>query len=136
MSESIKAEVYTYLAGVAPYRQADNATQLTEKLRASEATAKDVRREAISVRPRVRGLPPVHDVTSYTNERIRRQIDDYYLPKSDEVKRRAYQFRAEEIALATVAALVSATESVHLGRNRRGGISAIRHARTGIRVHS
>jgi SMODS and SLOG-associating 2TM effector domain 1/Protein of unknown function (DUF4231) len=115
VSEAVKAEVYTYLAGVAPYRGADRAMRLTEKLRAIEGSAKGVRREAISIRPASRELPPVRDVASYITERVRRQIDDYYVPKSREVKRRAYQFRTAEIGLATVAALVSATESVRLG---------------------
>ena len=116
VSEAIKAEVYIFLAGVSPYRGRDRATQLTEKLRAIEGEAKSVRRETINVKPVTRELPPVCDVASYITERVRRQIDEYYRPKSGEVKRRAYQFRAVEIVLATIGALVSATASAPIGQ--------------------
>jgi uncharacterized protein DUF4231/conflict system pore-forming effector with SLATT domain len=109
VSEAIKSEMYAYLAGVAPYRGPHRATVLGKKVDAVLASVKDLEDQTVDVLPAQRTLPGVTDVASYVTARVQDQIHDYYQPQSVAMKRRAEQFRVTEIALAVVAALLSAT---------------------------
>lgn len=112
VSEALKTEVYIFLAGVAPYRGADKLIRFTENVKAVLEKADDLKDKAIGIAPKTRSLPPVNNVESYIAERVEAQIRDYYGPKSRETASRARQFRAAGIAVALIAALLSATASV------------------------
>jgi hypothetical protein len=108
VSEAYKAEVYTYLAGVAPYRGADKLSRLVDTLREVAEKAEDLKVKTLKFQPRQRPLPPVTDVDTYIAERVEKQISGYYRKKSREMARRAAQFRTFEIVVAIVGALLSA----------------------------
>ena len=112
VSEVLKAETYTFLAGVAPYRGDDRQSVFRKKVDCVLADAADLQAKTIGVEPVQRELPSVNDVDSYSMVRVREQIDGYYRRKSGEMNRRAQGFRGIEIGLAVIAALLSATAAV------------------------
>jgi SMODS and SLOG-associating 2TM effector domain 1/Protein of unknown function (DUF4231) len=116
VSEALKAETYTFLAGVAPYRGADRETHFKKKFDAVLDDAADLADHTIGIEPSRRDIPPVTDVGSYATVRVQGQIRGYYRPKSAAMKRRAQWFRGIEIGLAVVAALLSATAAVKGGQ--------------------
>ena len=112
VSEALKAETYTFLAGVAPYRGEDQQRVFRKKVDGVLADAEDLQAKTIGLESAQRGLPSVSDVDSYCTVRVRGQIDGYYRRKSGQMNRRAQWFRGIEIGLAVIAALLSATAAV------------------------
>jgi hypothetical protein len=103
VSEALKTEIYTYLAGVAPYREADRTTRLLDR-------STDVVRRGDDLlgwlRPsdrRPRELPPVTDVETYLAERVGRQVTEYYLPRGRGMAVRARNVRWIQAGLSVLA---------------------------------
>jgi len=108
VSESLKSAVYTYLAGVAPYRGPDRDALFQKNIDAVLQNAADLYDRVIKVEPSSRSVPSVHDVDTYITARVEGQIRRYYRPKSVAMRRNAQFFRATEGALAVLAAGLSA----------------------------
>jgi hypothetical protein len=108
VSESLKAEVYKYLAGVAPYRGADRDAVFRRRRDEVLGDAGDLVIHTSGVEPARRPLPAVHDVASYATERVKAQAEKYYRPRGAEMKARAENYRRLEIGLAAAAAVLSA----------------------------
>jgi hypothetical protein len=104
ISEAIKAEIYRYLAGVRPYRGEDKVRVLFERTGRflNESSSGDLvgllRKSDEEVRP----LPDIHDVPSYIEVRARRQIERYYEPKRQAMRRRARIVRAAQVVLGAI----------------------------------
>lgn len=111
-SESFKAEVHTFLAGVTPYRGEDRLDRLREALDAVDNRAADLADRTIGRVAEVRPLPDVHDVPSYIEERLLKQADRFYAVKAGSAMTKAGWFRAAQIGLAVLAALVSAAAAI------------------------
>jgi hypothetical protein len=107
VSEALKAEVFTFLAGVAPYRGADRTDRFLQNMDQVLAFADDLSPSTIGVQPKKRDLPAVRDVPTYVSDRVQRQIDTYYRPQSAAMKRHADLCRFVERALAVLALLLS-----------------------------
>jgi hypothetical protein len=107
VSEALKAEVFTFLAGVAPYRSADREERFLQNLNHILAVADDLTPSTIGVQPKKRDLPAVRDLPTYISDRVQQQIDAYYRPQSAAMKHRADLCRFAERALAALALLLS-----------------------------
>ena len=107
VSEAYKAEIYTYLAGVSPYRDTDKVSRFSNNLKAIAAKAKDVKHDHVTAAA-PDNIRPVTDVKTYTQARVDQQIEKYYEPNAQKNSNRARQFRNLEFALAIIAAVVSA----------------------------
>ncbi|MFG3422999.1 DUF4231 domain-containing protein [Micromonospora sp. NPDC049460] len=116
VSEALKADVHRYLAGVAPFGGADRDAVLLGRLDALMDDAGDLVGRTLDAPPAARPLPAVSDVATYLTERLRRQVDDYYLPGARRTARAARRIRYATTALTVAAALMSATVGV-LGDN-------------------
>jgi SMODS and SLOG-associating 2TM effector domain 1/Protein of unknown function (DUF4231) len=112
VSEALKAETYTFLAGVSPYRGADRQSIFRKNLDTVLEDAADLEGKTIGIEPVQRAIPSVSDVDSYSTVRVQGQVSRYYRPKSVAMNRRAQLFRAIETGLAVAAALLSATAAV------------------------
>ncbi|MEU0392207.1 DUF4231 domain-containing protein [Streptomyces sp. NPDC006208] len=109
VSEALKAEVYTCLAGVGPYRAtAETGALLAERSRAYRGDGGDLVRYTAEVTAKVRPLPPVTDIDSYVEHRLRRQIDSYYRPKARWMTRRLRVVGWIEAVLGGVGAVLAA----------------------------
>jgi hypothetical protein len=107
VSEALKAEVFTFLAGVAPYRGADRSDRFLQNVNHILAGADDLTPSTIGVQPKKRDLPAVRDLPTYMSDRVQQQIDTYYRPQSAAMKHRADLYRSAERALAVLALFVS-----------------------------
>ena len=70
VSEALKAEVFTFLAGVAPYRGADRTDRFLQNVDQVLAFADDLSPFTIGVQPKKRDLPAVRDLPTYISDRV------------------------------------------------------------------
>lgn len=110
-SEAAKADVFRYLAGTAPYDQADRDDRLAD---ASEQIADDARtldEVLVDIAPQGPRLPAVHDLSSYTTVRAVEQAD-WHAGKIHEHRRTAARLRLIELAATLAAALITAIGAI------------------------
>jgi len=113
VSEAIKTEVYTFLSGTDPYAGADRETRLEAEIQRLEQEAANLSAYSRGIQPAARPLPPVHDLQSYLEYRVRdSQLRDYYDKNAKELEDRIRQLKVVQIALALVAAGLAAVAAV------------------------
>ncbi|MFE7598730.1 DUF4231 domain-containing protein [Streptomyces sp. NPDC057494] len=109
VSEALKTEVYTYLAGVGPYRTAESAgALLAERCRGFRSDSGDLVRHTTGVLAVTRSLPPVTDIDSYVEHRLRQQITSYYRPKAEAMHRKVRMVERAEFVLGCFGAMLAA----------------------------
>jgi SMODS and SLOG-associating 2TM effector domain 1/Protein of unknown function (DUF4231) len=111
VSEALKAEVYRFMAGVAPYRGTDRQEVFTKRTGQFLSDAHELTRLTVGILPKPRALPQVSDVDSYITERVRQQMDTYYREQSAEMKRLGDRYRTIVNVLAFVAVLLGVAAS-------------------------
>jgi hypothetical protein len=113
VSEAIKTEVFTYLTRSGRYAADNRDALLDAEIRRLEDEAGDLAAYSHGIQPVQRSLPPVHDVDSYLQVRVRdSQLRDYYEKKANILAERIKWLKVAEIALALVAAGLAAVASV------------------------
>ncbi|MFJ6194483.1 DUF4231 domain-containing protein [Micromonospora sp. NPDC092111] len=112
VSEALKAELHRYLARTAPFAGADRDAVLLRRQDLLLDAAGDLVGHTLDVAPVERALPPVADLPSYLAERVRRQVDDYYLPAARRAGRAAARIGRAATGLTVLAALLSAVAGV------------------------
>ncbi len=121
VSEALKGEVYTCLAGVGPYAErASGAALLAERAHGFRVDATDLVRHTDGISAEVRPLPPVVDLDTYVDRRLRRQIDSYYRPRAAWMRSRVEFFAKTELVFGAAGALVAAAA----GAFAIGGLAA------------
>ncbi|MFD9483239.1 DUF4231 domain-containing protein [Streptomyces sp. NPDC059991] len=121
VSEALKAEVYTCLARVGPYRDLAGAgALLAERGRAYRTDGGDLIRYTAGIAALPRPLPPVTDLDSYVEYRLRRQIETYYRPKAEWMGRKVVLAGRVELGLGGLAAVLAAFAGVFSA----GGLAA------------
>jgi hypothetical protein len=108
-SESLKEQVYTYLAEVSPYRGADRDQQLRQRAQATLAAVEDLLPRTAGIEPKSRSLPAVHDIDGSVAIRVTEQIHGYYRTQAEQLRGRLRWLRGAELALAVAAVVLSAT---------------------------
>ena len=109
-SETLKEQVYTYLAGVSPYRGTDRDQRLREQAYATLAAIDDLQPHTTVIQPAPRPLPAVHDIDGYVAVRVSQQIHGYYRRmQAGKLRERLRWLRGAELALAATAGVLSAT---------------------------
>jgi hypothetical protein len=108
VSEALKSELYSMLAGTGPYRGADRTQVLQSRAAGILADADDLAHHALTAPPAVRDLPAVRDIDSYCDQRVRPQIEGYYRPRARRLQRRLRLIQAAEMTLAVLVAALSA----------------------------
>lgn len=109
VSEALKSELYTLLAGVSPYRNADREQVLQSRTGDILSDADDLAHHTVGMHAAIRTLPAVHDVDSYCTQRVTEQVTGYYRPQARRLQRRLRRIRAVEVILALAVAALSAT---------------------------
>jgi len=113
VSEAIKTEVYTYLTQSGRYEAANRDALLDAEIKRLEDEAGDLAGYTRGIQPVKRALPPVHDVDSYLQVRVREmQLRDYYEKNARILETRIRWLKWAQIALALVAAALAAVASV------------------------
>ena len=109
-SESLKEQVYTYLAAVSPYRGADRDQQLREHAERRFGCRGQTYCPAPSASSQRHGrCLRVDDVDSYVAIRVTGQIQGYYRGQADQLRDRLRWLRGAELVLAVAAVVLSAT---------------------------
>ncbi|MER6913431.1 DUF4231 domain-containing protein [Streptomyces sp. NPDC000594] len=109
VSEALKAEVYICLSGTGPYRDRDGAAALlAQRAHRFRSDATDLVRHTTGITPAARPLPPVGDIESYVEQRLRRQIDGYYRPKALFMHGRVERVARVELVFGVLGALLAA----------------------------
>ena len=108
VAETLKSEVVTYLAGVAPYRGPERDRQLGERSDGVVAGAGDLLVHTTGIVPVARALPPIDGLDAYVAERLTRQIESYYRPRAARLKVRLGRVRAAGLALGATGAVLAA----------------------------
>jgi len=104
ISEALKSEIFTYLAGVSPYRCPDRHTVLGQHVRKILHDGEDLTYYLSDSLPALTPLPEVSDIASYVQVRLVGQIDRYYRPKAREMNRRLIITRRVQGGLALTGA--------------------------------
>ena len=136
VSEAMKADAYTYLAGTAPFRNAERDRILLDRLAQLSNTATDLAKYAAGVTPIPRDLPAVSDVDSYAAVRVDGQISGYYRPKARQLTRRITWFKRGEAALALAAAGLGAVVGVFPSTALTAWIGVLTTAGTAVTAHA
>ncbi|MGW4197750.1 DUF4231 domain-containing protein [Streptomyces sp. NPDC005004] len=90
VSEELKSQVYVYLAGAAQYRSPETRdAELRARTNAVLADVGTLDRALGDLEPAVRPLPPVTGIADYAEQRLRRQLEQYYRPKARKMAARA-----------------------------------------------
>lgn len=108
VSEALKTETYTYLAGVTPYRGPDRTRHLLDRVDDVITEAGDLTRYTVGVDAEARSLPAVHDVPTYLKVRVNGQIDGYYRPRARAIHHTLATVGRIQVALAGLAAALAA----------------------------
>ncbi|MEU4253544.1 DUF4231 domain-containing protein [Amycolatopsis sp. NPDC026612] len=135
MSEALKSDLYSRLAGVGKFGGTDRDEVVLRALAELSANAGDLVRHTTGLSPRVRPLPAVGDVESYATVRVRGQLDDYYRPKSRLMAARVRTARRWEIGLAAAAAGLAAVVAVFPTFAASAWIGVLTTVTTAITAH-
>jgi hypothetical protein len=111
-SEAVKAEVYTYLAGVDPYRVEDPDRVLLDRIGRIVSDAGRLHGYLTGVEPKPRAVPSVDGVASYFTVRVQGQIAEYYRPREALMARRVRAFQWAQLLLGLAAAALAAVAGV------------------------
>jgi hypothetical protein len=102
VSEALKAEIFTFRAGVAPYGGADATDKLLDKIQAIQGPAADLDASLVEIQPKSAAPPPALDRSQYIAHRVQDQID-YYSKHARLYAQRQRWFRAIEFLMGLVA---------------------------------
>jgi len=106
-SEALKTEVFSYLAGVAPYDGTDRDRVLDTQVEAVQDKAAALMVDLQRTPPDDRALPEVHDLSSYVANRASQQAN-WHRSKINEHVQAARRIRWAELAATLTAALLGA----------------------------
>jgi SMODS and SLOG-associating 2TM effector domain 1/Protein of unknown function (DUF4231) len=110
VAEALKTEVFLFLCAGGGYQSGDRAARLRTRVRGLEDDAAEIAHHTLGVTARDRDLPPVTDIESYLDVRVRKtQLAEYYVPKAVAMRKRLQQLKAVEVVLSLVAASLAAT---------------------------
>ncbi|WP_419993017.1 DUF4231 domain-containing protein [Streptomyces boninensis] len=114
VSEAFKAEAYTYLAGVGAYRGGgDPAAVLRERCHRFRTGSADLAAHTTGIPPENRPLPPVTDGPSYVEHRLLPQLNGYYRPRAELMRRRVRIVERVEFLIGGVGAALAAVAGVY-----------------------
>lgn len=109
LSEGLKTEVYSYVAGGTAYTNiATRAHVLAGRSREMVGNAADLQRHTIDVNPDGKAVPSVANLADYLSTRVGHQINNYYRPQARGYERRVRRLRRLGQALGAVTVILAA----------------------------
>jgi hypothetical protein len=109
VSEGLKSEIYLWLARAGEYADDPDGRRLLTQTAKIRADGADLLRYQHGIVAAERSVPAVNDLPSYFAVRVKDQIDDYYRAKAARLHLTLRRFRAAEICLAVLGAVIGAT---------------------------
>jgi hypothetical protein len=108
VSEGLKTEIFSALAGGSQYAGAERDEVLTTRVREITDLVDDLPRVTLGVVPDGKPVPAVHDVDSYISGRVADQINNYYTPRAEDYDQRVRRLRFAGDVLGLIAVIVAA----------------------------
>lgn len=109
VSEALKTEVYSYLAGGTRYTERDQRDRtLYKRSRDLVNKVEGLLGLTVAVDPDDKPVPAVTSIDDYITHRVEQQIEGYYRPRAAIYLRRVWWLRATASALGAVAVVLSA----------------------------
>ena len=113
VAETIKSEVYIFLARSGDGQPAKRETELETEVQRLERDARDLLPYTQGVQASTRPLPEVRDLETYLEVRIRvSQLENFYEPKAGKLRRQLRWAKTAEITLTLLAAAFAAFAAV------------------------
>jgi hypothetical protein len=106
VSEGLKSEMYTYLAGAGAYRSVDPDHQLAIRTEQVFTDADDLIRHTTGLQPASRALPDIWDVETYLTVRLDPQLSWYNL-RSGELRTKLARVRWALLALSVLGVVLA-----------------------------
>jgi hypothetical protein len=106
VSEALKSELYTFLAGTDPYRGADRDRELDTRTRHVLTDADDLVRYIVGLESAARALPAVRDVDSYVAARVEPQLR-WYTGRAGELGAKLARVRYAQLGLSVVGVVLA-----------------------------
>jgi hypothetical protein len=135
VSEGLKAQVFSCLAGAHPYGGGDRLALLDRRVEVLTAGDKRLRLQVSAVAVGRRELPDVHDIGSYVDIRLGGQLK-YYRGESLKQSRKARRFRTAQYLLAAVAGMFAAAAAVPVTHWASAWIGVFTTAATAVATHA
>lgn len=135
VSEALKAEVFTYLAGAVPYNTTDRKAELDRRVAEVLADADSLRPVVAGVRSDGAAMPAVRDVPTYVTLRLIKQLEGHYRPAAGRMADRSARYRYAQVGLTVLGAAVgglAAFQVAHL----EAWIGALTTAAVAFAVHT
>lgn len=137
VSEALKGEIYTCLSGVGPYADRTNAAGfLAERAHRFRLDAVDLVRHTAGIAPEPRTLPPVTDIDTYTEHRLRQQVETYYRPKAVWMQNRVETLGRIELAFGGLSALLAAVAGVFAAEQLAAWAAVIASVSIAVSAHT
>lgn len=109
VSEGLKTEVYSYLAGGTAYTDPTTRDDvLAGRARGMVRDAADVQRHTLDVDPDTRPVPAITGLEDYLRSRVDDQIANYYRPRARRYEHRVRHLRGLGDALGVVTVVLAA----------------------------
>jgi hypothetical protein len=108
ISEAIKSEIYTYQAGAEPYTGTDASEMLRRKVKHIRDWGRNIEIERAKIGSPTKPAPTKLLGDDYLQQRVYQQASKYYRPNATRNAKLAERFRWAEIAMAGLAAVLSA----------------------------
>ncbi|MEV4008979.1 DUF4231 domain-containing protein [Nonomuraea angiospora] len=115
VSEAIKADIYLWLAGAAPFDGTAPDAVLRERFDRRLGAVGDLQRHTLGIVPAERALPAVSGPESYFAIRVDRQIEEYFRPEALRARRRLKRLRVGEMVVGVMGALLAGASAFGLG---------------------
>jgi hypothetical protein len=112
VSEALKSDVYLWLARAGDFAADSDGVLLQDRTDRLRRDAADLLSELQGVEPQDRPLPQVRDARTFFDIRVGEQIDDYYQPRADRIRRVMNRFRILELILGLVGAVMGVAAAV------------------------
>jgi SMODS and SLOG-associating 2TM effector domain 1/Protein of unknown function (DUF4231) len=125
VSETFKAEIFTFRAGAAPYDGADASDKLLEKITAVLKDVETLQGYLANVKIKHSAPPPALDHDGYIKDRVEQQIKKYYEKNADKFAGRQQTLRAVEFLMALAATILGALATYFTARGPTPSAAAV-----------
>lgn len=133
-SESVKAAVFRYLAGVPPYDGPDRDAALEAELADLTAKAGPLAAAAVDAKPDAEPVPAVTDIAGYVRERALDQ-QEFHAERKASHRRQQRRWRAAEFVATVAAAGLSAFGSAGTGPDLTAWVGVATTVAAAIAAH-
>lgn len=134
VSEALKSDVHLWLARAGDFHADGDGVLLQERADRLRADAVDLLGQRQGIEAQERALPQVSDGLSFFAKRVGPQIEGYYQPKAERIRRVLGRFRVVEVVLGLAGAALGGVTAV-TGASAAAWIGVVATIGTALAAH-